>query len=248
MDRYRKERFGALANNSRCIEHKYIVSFFKWCVNKGLLLSFPVVHWRPPSCSRPPCRCLSIAQIERILNVFDTDTALGLRNRTIVEMFYATGIRRVELINLDVSDVDMATGRVLVQGKGDKERIVPIIRSALRWTRRYLEESRPHFIKDPGCQALFLVNRGTRITFRAINRFFWHLQKQTRISALTPHALRHSCATHLMDAGVPLPYIQKFLGHSHITSTQRYLHVTSPELKRNYDKAHPREKWDLSPK
>lgn len=245
LERYRREKLRNLSLNSQNIETRYIINFLRWCVDKGLLFSSPVVTWKVPQPPKVVHRYLSVEQVQKALQFIDTSTPRGIRNRTIFELFYATGIRRRELGKLDLHDVDLAASKLWVHGKGAKERVISIIYICLQWLKIYLKDSRPYLLKDEACQALFIDESGGRINLRTIDNFFQRLKASTQISPLSPHVLRHCCATHLMNAGVALPYIQIFLGHSSIETTQRYLHLSDPVLQRNYDLSHPRDDWDL---
>ena len=245
LERYHRERISAL---SPCRQHKefqFLTSLFKWCVQKGVLIRSPLPAWKLPPISQVTTY-LSVEQVQTVLKSINTCTHIGLRDRAMVEMFYCTAIRRRELIHLDICDVDFVNARLWIHhGKGNKERIVPVHRIALTWVCRYLEDSRPLLARAGRCEALFISRNGKRIDLSMPVKLFQSLQKATGINRLSAHIMRHSCATHLMDAGVPLPYLQKFLGHSKIETTQRYLHLGTPQMKKIYDKAHPRDKWDL---
>lgn len=241
---YRREhlRFKK-TSHQRTVEYR-LFSFFNWCIHSGLLLFSPLVGWKRIGSLAPADRALSVEQIQTILNAIDTTTIYGLQARTIIETLYATAIRFMELAALDIDDVDITAGLLWIHhGKGDKGRIVPITKSALTWLRHYLKEARPQLIKDMSCRALFINSRGGRIGGVSLYYLTKKLREITSISPISPHMFRHSCATHLMEAGVPLPYIQVFLGHSDIRSTEIYLHVTAIELKKKYGLAHPRDKW-----
>ena len=246
LDRYRRERIALQANAAQAKEYFYISSFMKWSIEKGILLCNPIENWKRPKRKHLAPRYLSRDQVQRVLTAIDTSTATGIRNRAIVEILYATGIRRNEMFALNLDEVDIADGELWIRsGKGNKDRLVYIIPEALKWLRIYLRQARPQFNIKPENQAFFLTTEGNRIGMSNINLMFTILRRKTQIFPLSAHILRHSCATHLMDAGVPLPYIQKLLGHSSISTTQRYLHITTSTFKKNYELAHPRDKWDL---
>ena len=246
LERYRRERIVLLAIESQRKEHFLISSFIKWCVEKEILFCDPISDWERPKNKPLIPRSLSVEQVRAVLDAINTDTATGIRNRSIVETLYATGIRCNEMTSLNLDEVNIASGELWIRsGKGNKDRLVFIIPQALKWLRIYLRQARPQLNIQPENQALFLTTEGNRIGRVNLNIMFRGLRRKTQISPLSSHILRHSCATHLMDAGVPLPYIQKLLGHSCISTTQRYLHITSSTFKRTYDLAHPRDKWDL---
>lgn len=240
---YRKQRIFPLSLNSQYQEYKFLFSFFGWCQKEKLLLSSPVAGWKYPKLKKLETPIFSLEDIEVIFNAIDTSSPAGIRDRTIVELLYATAIRKSEIIALDLDSVDLATSYLQVMGKGNRQRVVPIISPARAWLIRYLEESRNKLLKNSGCQALFLSLWGGRLHSSTLFRLFEQLKETTGIIRITPHMFRHSCATHLMEFGVELPYIQKFLGHSCIKNTERYLHISASEVEKHYESAHPRDKW-----
>ncbi len=247
LQAYREDRLMGLALSSQNREMSYLVSFFRWCVDQGLLLSSPVAGWRYFDLPLPALRLLLPAQIQAVLRAIDTRTPDGIQDRALVETFYATAMRLSELTALDLHDVDLRLGTVWIRhGKGDKGRLLPLIPSALWWIGHYLKQGRGPLVKSPVCQALFIGKAGGRISPAHVHRLMKRLRQLTGVEPLSSHTLRHSCATHLMEADVPLPYIQAFLGHSQISTTQRYLHLLDPQLKQNYNAAHPRDKWAVA--
>jgi len=246
IDTYRKEYLAFLSPWSQYDEYKIIRSFLNWCMDYGLLLSSPIAHWQISGAPKSLPRYLSKEQIQTILNSIDTGTPFGIEQKTIVEMLYATGIRRAELIALDFPDVDISTARIWIHhGKGDKGRIVPIVSSCIRWLKYYLKEARPCLLAGNSCDAFFLNKEGGRISIKNIDFLMKNLRESTKIQGITAHVFRHSCATHLMEQGVPIFYIQALLGHSTVDTTQRYLHLLSHEVQKNYDLAHPRDEWEI---
>lgn len=246
LDRYRRQHLAHLAASTQQRYSDYLRSFCDWCVDKSLLLTSPIADWRSPACAQVPARLLSLPQVNVILNSLSQKTPDGLQDRALVELLYATAIRQGELIAIDLSDIDLAIGRLCIRhGKGDKARMVPIIPSVLRHLSRYLSEARSQLVQERTCQALFIGKAGGRISPAHLDRLMKRLRDKLGISPLSCHVLRHSCATHLMQAGVDIRYIQAFLGHSRIHTTQRYLHLLTPEFKADYDLAHPRDSWEL---
>jgi integrase/recombinase XerD len=246
LDHYRQTRFPPLANATQRKEQSALRSFFSWCIQHGLILASPIAHWKNLQATHPARPVLSSEQIETIFSAIDISTPMGISMRTIAELLYASAIRRSELTALDQADVDTVAARLWIHhGKGNKGRIVPLIPSACHWIRRYLKDARPFLLQDPHNEALFLNQKGKRIAGWGIEQYFNRLSKKIHIY-FTPHVLRHTCATHLMQSGVPLPYIQIFLGHSFISTTQRYLHLDSWECQKGYRLAHPRDKWEIN--
>ncbi len=168
-------------------------------------------------------------EIEELLGRFSGDDALGLRNRALLELVYSEGLRSSEAVQLDLGDVDFEQEQVLVRhGKGAKERVVPLGEEAAHWVARYLREARPQLARGAE-NALFLSARGRRLDTSTLRRLMPH-----------PHRLRHAFATHLLEGGADLRTIQELLGHSSLSTTQIYSHVSAKRLRRVYDSAHPR--------
>jgi integrase/recombinase XerC len=185
---------------------------------------------------------LTVDDVFRLLEAPPADTPAGLRDRAMLEVVYSTGIRVSELVGLDWADIDERLDVVRVRGKGDKERIVPIGKKALGTLRAYRERIPylcPKNVRDE--RAVFLNRRGTRLTTRSVARL---MERYIRTSGIatkaTPHALRHSFATHLLSAGADLRSIQELLGHASLSTTQKYTHLNLDHLMQVYDKAHPR--------
>ena len=185
---------------------------------------------------------LSIEEIDRILAQPDTGTPLGIRDHALLETLYATGVRVSELINLKQSNLLFESGLVLVLGKGSKERLVPIGRSAQTWIGRYQKDSRPLYAKrGKALDFLFLSARGTKMTRQAI----WHIIRKYALGAnitkaIHPHTFRHSFATHLLEGGADLRAVQEMLGHADISTTQIYTHIDREYLKEVHRTFHPR--------
>jgi site-specific recombinase XerD len=168
------------------------------------------------------------AEIERELGSLDGDTALGLRNRAVLELVYSAGLRSAEAVGLDLADVDFDQELVRVRGKGGKERVVPLGEEAAYRLARYLRDGRPQLVRG-ATDALFVSVRGRRLDTSTLRRLHRH-----------PHRLRHAFATHLLEGGADLRTIQELLGHSSLSTTQVYSHVDARRLRRVYDRAHPR--------
>ena len=168
------------------------------------------------------------AEVEELIDSVAGDDALGLRNRALVELVYSAGLRSAEAVGLDLGDVDFEQELVRVRGKGGKERVVPLGEEAAHVVARYLREARPELARGAN-DALFLSARGRRLDTSTLRRLLPH-----------PHRLRHSFATHLLEGGADLRTIQELLGHSSLSTTQVYSHVSAKRLRRVYDRAHPR--------
>ena len=210
-------------------------SFFKFLAREGFLKTNPVASVSSPKLDKHLPAFLTEEEVSGLLKAIVPGNEQGLRDRAIVETFYSTGIRISELVGLSLEDMDLIGGIVKVRGKGKKERIAPIGEHAIRALREYLDARRKQ------SSAVFLNRRGSRITDRGVRCV---VAKYLRIAGLkqgvSPHTLRHSFATHLLDRGADLRTVQELLGHANLSTTQIYTHLTTEKLKRVYDKAHPR--------
>lgn len=220
-------------------------TFFQFLVREGLLEINPAKLVSTPRLEKKLPRHLSIEEAIKFIETPDTDTALGKRDRAMLELMYATGIRVSELTKLNLGDIDFKNRLIRVLGKRRKERIVPFGDPAADALRDYLAvrdqflESAP--ISERDLEAVFLNYQGTRITTRSVGRM---VEKYIRICAgmheISPHDLRHTFATHLLDSGADLRDIQELLGHARLSTTQIYTHVSMEKLIEVYDKAHPK--------
>jgi integrase/recombinase XerD len=218
-----------------------IRGLFRFAVREGRIQDDPMENLRPPRAFLPLPRYLSLEQVDALLAAPDLQTPLGVRDRTILEVFYATGLRLKELIDLKPEDLDMQVGILTTFGKGRKERLVPIGRTACHWVARYLRDVRGALAKGRQPVWLFLSNRGGRFSAMGV----WGLVRRHALRAgiehvLTPHVLRHSFATHLLERGADLRSLQAMLGHADISTTQIYTHITRERLRKIYDRYHPR--------
>jgi len=215
--------------------------FYAYCLRQGLRQDDPTRLLASPKLGRPLPHSLTEAEVEQLLLAPDLDTPLGLRDRAMLELLYATGLRVSELVTLCDSQVSLRQGILRVTGKGEKERLVPMGEEAVNWLQKYLDLGRPQLAQDSLTEALFLTNRKSGMTRQA----FWYLikryAKQEDIRAhLSPHTLRHAFATHLLNHGADLRVVQMLLGHSSISTTQIYTHVAKARLKALHAKHHPR--------
>jgi len=216
--------------------------FFRHLLRRGRIEADPTVGIATPKKQRQLPVHLTVDDMFRLLEAPPADTPAGLRDRALLEVVYSCGLRVSELVGLDWADVDTGLGLVRVRGKGGKERLVPIGRTALAALAAYrarLSELCPRRLVDTA--AVFLNQRGGRLTTRSVARM---VERYVVASGLatkaSPHALRHSFATHLLNAGADLRAIQELLGHASLSTTQKYTHVNLDQLMRVYDKAHPR--------
>ncbi|GIN73489.1 tyrosine recombinase XerD [Bacillus sp. J14TS2] len=219
-----------------------IRAFHQFLLRDKVVDHDPSVHLETPKMERTLPQVLSFREVEKLLNTSDLTTSYGIRDKAMMELLYATGIRVSELINLDLDNVHLTMGFVRCIGKGDKERIIPLGQMASDSVEQYLRESRPQLRKTKyKTEALFLNHHGNRLTRQG----FWKIIKKLAAEAniekdLTPHTLRHSFATHLLENGADLRAVQEMLGHADISTTQIYTHVTKTRLKDVYTKYHPR--------
>ncbi len=216
--------------------------FYQYQVREGRLQTDPTARIESPRLGRPLPTSLTEAQVEALLAAPPVDEVLGLRDRAMLELLYASGLRVSELVTLQVTQLNLSQGVVRVTGKGGKERLVPVGEESLMWLERYLREARPQMLKGQGCDTLFITQRSAGMTRQA----FWCLIKRYGLSAsidinrLSPHTLRHCFATHLLNHGADLRVLQMLLGHSDLSTTQIYTHVAKERLKGLHAQHHPR--------
>lgn len=218
-----------------------IRQFHRFLVRQGRAAEDPTAHLEAPRPWRRLPGVLSSEEVDRLLAVRATGTPQDLRNRAMLELMYASGLRVSELISLRLGDVDLSVGIVRVVGKGDKERLVPVGDAAAASLRVYLRDGRPRLAKRRASDGLFLGRHGGGLT----RQMFWNVIKRAAVEAgisksVTPHTLRHSFATHLLEHGADLRSVQLMLGHADIATTQVYTHLSRSHLKAIYDKFHPR--------
>ena len=213
-------------------------SFYRYQRRQGVVTTDPVGGLRNPKQPKRLPKLLRVEEVIRLLDAIPTDDDLGLRDRTMFETLYGGGLRVSELVGLDLPDLDEESAMVRVRGKGRRERLCPVGEMAMGWLVRWKATRRP---AKPGEPALFLNHRGTRLTTRSVGRLLQdYLVAQGLDPASSPHTLRHSFATHLLDRGADLRSVQDLLGHRSLTTTQIYTHVTQERLIDAYNEAHPR--------
>lgn len=219
-------------------------SFFSYLDSQDIVDENPTADLESPKAKKRLPKTLSRQAIERLLEApTKNQSAKGLRDKAMLEVLYATGMRVSELVSLDVDDVTLAGASIRCVGKNDKERVLPLHNEAVKALKEYLEEGRPHYAKDPEEKALFLNPRGTRLTRQGLWLIIKAYVEETGIDEeVTPHTLRHSFATHLLDGGAGLRELQHLLGHSNISTTQIYTQVAGDRLRETYDETHPRAK------
>jgi integrase/recombinase XerD len=215
--------------------------FYQYWIREKRLASDPSDRIESPKLGRSLPQALTEQEVEALLAAPDPRDVLGARDRTMLELMYASGLRVSELVNLKLSEINLRQGVLRTQGKGGKERLVPVGEEAVVWMERYLSESRGDLLKGATREALFVTRRREAMTRQA----FWHLIKRYAKQAgihkhLSPHTLRHSFATHLLNHGADLRSVQMLLGHSDLSTTQIYTHVAKERLKSLHAQHHPR--------
>ncbi len=216
-------------------------SLYKFLINEGRLESDPTENLESPKKILKLPRVLTTGEVDRLLAQPRAGTTSGLRDKAMLELLYATGIRVSELVSLDRGSINLEEGYIRCLGKGAKERIVPIGQVAAYYTEAYMQGARAKLLGGKNSQALFLNRYGNRMTRQG----FWKIIKKYTARAnikkdITPHTLRHSFATHLLENGADLRSVQELLGHADISTTQIYTHLTGSRLKEVYRKSHPR--------
>lgn len=216
---------------------------YRWMSREGLCGDEAVTALASPRLARTLPHTMSDADVNVLLATCDTTKPAGVRDRAFLELLYASGARISEVSALDVDDVDLAQGQVRLFGKGSKERVVPLYEAALAWLRRYLEDARPSLVRPggDGGEALLLSTRGNRMSADALRSDFErHVAAAGLDSSLTPHAMRHTFATELLDGGADLRSVQELLGHESLSTTQIYTHLSVDRLRAAARAAHPR--------
>ena len=214
---------------------------YRFALRENKIAQDPSLQIESPKLPRSLPKSLSEDEVEALLAAPDIDDPIGLRDRAMLELLYASGLRVSELVGLKVTEVSLSEGVVRVTGKGSKTRLVPMGEVAADWIARYLKEARPAVLEKRLSDSMFVTQRGTAMTRQA----FWYLIKRYALVAgihkpMSPHVLRHAFATHLLNHGADLPVVQMLLGHSDISTTQIYTHVARERLKQLHTAHHPR--------
>ena len=215
--------------------------FYRYALLANLIKQDPTLHIEAPKMPKSLPKTLSESQVEDLLNTPDVNTPLGLRDRAMLELLYASGLRVSELVNVSIAEVSTQDGVVRVTGKGSKTRLVPMGQEAAEWIDRYLANARSEILKGSLSDAVFVTTRGDAMTRHA----FWHIIQRYALQAgisqhISPHVLRHAFATHLLNHGADLRVVQMLLGHADISTTQIYTHVARERLQQLHKAHHPR--------
>jgi len=237
---YRMQRGLKARSTARCLS--CVRAFYRYLLRENKIGVDPTLQVENPKLGRPLPDTLTEADVEKLLAAPDTSTPIGMRDRTMLEVLYACGLRVSELTNLKMSEINLRQGVVRIVGKGSKERLVPLGEEAISWLNRYLQEARNELLKKNLAQdTVFPSNRGSVMT----RQTFWHrLKEHARHAGITkklsPHTLRHAFATHLLNHGADLRVVQLLLGHSDLSTTQIYTHIAQHRMKELHAAHHPR--------
>ena len=217
-------------------------SMFSFLIQEGEVQRDPTENLSAPRVGRSLPDALTVEEVERLITAPEPHlTPESLRDRAMLELLYATGMRVTEMVSLDIDDIDLQSGAVRCLGKGGKERMIPIHPRAVEIVSEYLEQGRPGQESKNSQRAAFLNRRGVRLTRQGFWLILKNYVKQVGLTKkITPHTLRHSFATHLLRGGAQLRHVQELLGHASINTTQVYTHLTTEHVRMEYDKAHPR--------
>lgn len=239
---YLNDRPGRIKISSQRRLHSALKRFYRWLIDQGRRDDDPLGRVDPPAAPERFPKTLSESQVEALIAAPPADTALGLRDRAMLELLYATGLRVSELVGLKLFEVSLNDQVVRVTGKGDKQRIVPLGQVAAEWLEGYLRQARPAILDGRQSDRVFVTVRGEGMT----RQMAWNLIKKYAQAAgipadrTSPHVVRHAFATHLLNHGADLRAIQLLLGHANITTTQIYTHVAKSRLKELHAQHHPR--------
>ena len=229
------------ANSSILRSVSSLRKFFQYLAQEKIIEKDPMLLIDTPKKKQHLPQVLTKEEVEKLLHSPNTGQVLGLRDRAMLELMYATGLRISEIINLKLEDLHLTMGTLQTLGKGHKERIVPVGDEAIKWVNRYLEEARPKLLKQKRSNYLFLNFHGNNLTRQGVWK---NLKAEVRKAGIqkniTPHTLRHSFATHILENGADLRIVQELLGHADISTTQIYTHLSNKQLADIYNHAHPR--------
>lgn len=229
------EKASSLARKLACLR-----SFYRFLVREGTSQKNPAEDIRSPKLPKPLPRVLTKDDANALMEFPAGQSPLSLRDRALLETLYSTGARVSEAVGMNLGDLNQAEGLVHLRGKGRKERVVPIGDVAIQAIREYRDSLKPSGISDQLSAPIFLNHRAGRLTTRSVARIVSRYSSRLASGAVSPHALRHSFATHLLDEGADLRSIQEMLGHASLSTTQKYTHLAADQLLAVYDRAHPR--------
>lgn len=234
----------SLSENSKRRMLSSLRGFFKFLTFEGHIERNPADELISGGRSVYLPRFLNRAEVDELLNVPDVSTYSGLRDRALLELLYSSGLRVSEAVNLKVRDLDIDSGILTTTGKGNKTRRVPVGSSALEWIGQYMLERKK--LEDRGAQNLFVSSSGFPLTRQAVYLIVSESAEKCGLEGVSPHTLRHSFATHLVQNSADIRSVQQMLGHADISTTQIYTHMTSEQLRKNYERFHPRSRGDVA--
>jgi len=229
-----------LSENSKRRLISSVRGFYKFLMFEGHLATNPAEDLVSPQKGVYLPRFLNQTEIESLLAAPDVETAIGVRDRAILELMYSSGLRVSEAVNFKIREIDLDAGILTTTGKGSKTRRVPVGSSAVEWLRKYIAIRRKY--ENLEIENLFVTPAGRSLTRQAIHSFIASYAKKCGFEGVSPHTLRHSFATHLVQNNADIRSVQQMLGHADISTTQIYTHITSTQLKKNYTRFHPRSK------
>ncbi len=216
-------------------------SFYKWLERNGVIDTNPMTLIRTPRQKKRLPKAIDVDQVEKLLSAPNDKTLLGSRDRAILETLYSTGIRVSELVSINFGDIDETGQAIVIRGKGRKERIVPLGTHAMTALSHYIKTLQVNQIPNDNEDPLFINKHNTRLSTRSVRRKVSKYLEQVGLDpSISPHTLRHSFATHLLDNGADLRSVQELLGHQSLSTTQVYTHLTTKRMRESYDDAHPR--------
>lgn len=242
---YRKSDGSPLSPTSQRTRIGALKRFFQWMLEQGYTTMNPAKKLRLPKRTvRSLPRTLSRREVGNLLSQPNILDPLGLRDRAILELFYATGMRRMELVQLNMEDLDLPSASIMIrEGKGGKDRVLPLASTTIRWLNAYLQRSRPKLAVEPGEKAAFISGYGTRFNINYLGNWMRRTMSRAGITKEgSCHLLRHSCATHMLENGADLRCIQQLLGHSRLDTTQIYTDISIRHLRMVYNSTHPSAK------
>ncbi|MDD4802688.1 MAG: site-specific tyrosine recombinase XerD [Syntrophomonas sp.] len=235
------EMDAGVANSSLARSFSSIKGLYKFLAGEGLVALNPTTDLETPKIRRKLPQILSIEEVDKLMEQPDVLLPLGLRDRAMLELMYGTGIRVSELLALQIDDINMMAGFLRCLGKGRKERIIPVNHTAINWVERYLARSRSLLLRRSQERTLFLNAHGRRLSRQGYFKILAQYGEKSGIKKeITPHTLRHSFATHLLENGADLRAVQEMLGHADISTTQIYTHLSKSRLREVYHQCHPR--------
>ena len=230
-----------LSSSSNAQHIASIKSFFKFLAFEKYIMKNPLIDMESPKKWIKFPDVLTEKEVNLLLSMPNINSLLGIKDKAMLELLYATGIRVSELINLKLKDLNLDSGYIICYGKGEKERIIPIGSCAIFWINEYLNKVRPNLLKGKTSDFVFLNRFGNKLTRQGVWKIIkLYAKKAGILKKISPHTLRHSFATHLIDRGADLRSVQIMLGHSNISTTQIYTHISLKNLKKIYNELHPR--------